>query len=635
MKEKLEEEIKILNEILLELESLEKELKHDNEIIELEDKGRKFSFNYNEIQNSELKKINIKDIKNKINKIIKRNEEITNNFEKNIKKYNEQYINYLTSEIDNIISFYREYLKEKEGFLNKNGFISIKTNFFTGINGRINISLIELYEYFKYGNKNYIIFGKNGAGKTTLLHKIRESFLNQNSFAIPAYRSLKCNSNNVYQNERTLLDLNSILVNEKAIDILIVKLIKQEQEELKRAHESKEIRTENTIIEEFYRIFSELGLERKVKINIDKEEILLYDDDIAEYSLSLASDGEKIIVYTIMSILLVPLNAYVFIDEPENHLNGTLMIELFNKLEEIRSDLKFIYLTHNIDFIESRTNIELIYLEKTKKINTWKFKEIDNFDEIDLDIILSIEGAKKDIIFCEGDNNNSIDYKIYSNIYKGFLIMPVSSCEKVIENVKVINSNSQIRRTAYGILDNDFKNNEEIKELDKENIFVLDKSEIENILLDEEIIIKVNELNTNESDISNIKRHVIDFAKKHKDIILKDFLNKKYNRIIKTNNIRYSNQLEKEIDENNEKNKKEIIEEINELSINIDKYIESENYEKVITILPGKTVIKSIVKMLGFSEEKAFIAFIANQIKMNSEFKQLITSKLPIINIKS
>ncbi|MEE1390032.1 MAG: DUF4435 domain-containing protein [Clostridia bacterium] len=631
MKEKIEEQTRILNEILVELESIEKALNSKEETITFKIKDRSFVFGCEVLQNSRLGTINIKEIKNSLNKMLKRNEKIINGFEKNIKQYNEQYINYLINETTNISNYYSNYLRNKTYYLDNNRFIDIQVDFFQNLNQIINQNLIELYEYFKYGNKNYIIFGKNGAGKTTLLHNIAGNILNQNSFVIPAYRSLKCDSNSVYQGERTSTNLNSIFTNEKAIDILIVKMIKREQDELIKAHQLKTRKTDNTIIEKFCEIFSQLGIERKIKINREQEKAMLYDDGIMEYSLSSASDGEKIIAYTIMAILLLPQNGYIFIDEPENHLNGTLMIELFNKLEEVRDDLKFVYLTHNIDFIESRANVELIYLEKTKKVNTWKFKEIQNFNDIDLDIILSIEGAKKDIIFCEGNNNTSIDYKIYSNIYKDFLVMPVSSCEKVIENVKVINSNPHMRRKAYGILDNDFKSINEIQSLNSDNIFVLDKNEIEDVLLSEKIIEKVNELNTNEVEIDNVKKYVINFVKENKKIILKDFVNKKYNKIIKTSNIKYEEELEREIDEINQKNKEQLIQEINKLESNIEIYIQNEDYEKILNILPGKTIIKTIVRELGFSDEKAYIAFLINQIRINEEFRQIIVSKLPVI----
>ena len=42
------------------------------------------------------------------------------------------------------------------------------------------------------------------------------------------------------------------------------------------------------------------------------------------------------------------------------------MRNLFDKLELERPDLRFVYLTHNIDFVESRKNVALIYLEKSE-----------------------------------------------------------------------------------------------------------------------------------------------------------------------------------------------------------------------------------------------------------------------------
>ena len=50
------------------------------------------------------------------------------------------------------------------------------------------LQINELFEHFKYANKNYVIFGKNGSGKTTLLNKVSETIYNSNSIIIPANR---------------------------------------------------------------------------------------------------------------------------------------------------------------------------------------------------------------------------------------------------------------------------------------------------------------------------------------------------------------------------------------------------------------------------------------------------------------
>lgn len=99
-------------------------------------------------------------------------------------------------------------------------------------------------------------------------------------------------------------------------------------------------------------------------------------------------------------------------------------------LEAERPDICFVYLTHITDFVESRKNVELIYLEKTDSYNSWNFKKITDYNDISLDVLLSIEGTKEDILFCEG-TRASIDCKILECIFPDFEVMPVGSCEQV------------------------------------------------------------------------------------------------------------------------------------------------------------------------------------------------------------
>ncbi len=96
-----------------------------------------------------------------------------------------------------------------------------------------------------------------------------------------------------------------------------------------------------------------------------KDSLFLEGDQIAQYPIDNASDGEKSVAYLIMATLLAPQHSFMLIDEPERHLNGALMRNLFDKLEAVRPYLRFVDLTYNIDFVESRKNVALIYLEKS------------------------------------------------------------------------------------------------------------------------------------------------------------------------------------------------------------------------------------------------------------------------------
>ena len=306
-----------------------------------------------------------------------------------------------------------------------------------------NNSISELYDNFKYGNKNYVVFGKNGAGKTTLLKKISSEVINANSFVIPADRSVVYQTTN-YIGLNLNFDLNKKLSDEKAIHYLSydmnAKSLKQYE-----ADAGKENVTNTRLVE----IFRTLGVERQVFSDDNKLRLFAQDKSTA-YDLQTGSDGERTAIYMIMGILLLPENSFVFIDEPENNLNGALMRKLFDALEAERRDVRFVYLTHNIDFIETRKNFELIYLEKTNDYKAWHFNKIADFNELDLDVILNIEGIKDDILFCEGNDRTSIDCKILKALYPNIEIMPVASCEKVIDNTKGLNGKQHMfRRNAF------------------------------------------------------------------------------------------------------------------------------------------------------------------------------------------
>ena len=225
----------------------------------------------------------------------------------------------------------------------------------------------DLFEHFKYGNKNYVIFGKNGAGKTTLLKHISESMF-KNAIVVPANR-IAMQSSTGYVGLHTNYTLNQMLDDKTSLMYLT-------REINNRTLDSYENGTnKNTVLRtRFYDIFSALGLDRDiVAVN---ESLFLKGNQIDKYSVDYASDGEKSIAYLIMAVLLAPEDSFVFIDEPERHLNGALMRNLFDKLEIERSDLRFVYLTHNIDFVESRKNVELITLKNLKYIKNGSSKKL-------------------------------------------------------------------------------------------------------------------------------------------------------------------------------------------------------------------------------------------------------------------
>lgn len=480
----------------------------------------------------------------------------------------------------------------------------------------------ELYEKFKYGNKNYIVFGKNGAGKTTLLKKISSEIINTNSYVIPANRFVEYEINN-YISISLSLDLNNKLSDKQNAIYYLQKDINDKSLEQYKNH----VNEKEVITNKFFSIFKKLGVDREITYSDNILKLSLGSEDSA-YDLKFGSDGERSIAYLIMGILLLPQNSFVFIDEPENHLNCALMRKLFDELEAERNDVVFIYLTHSTDFIESRKNYELIYLEKTEKYMTWKFHKLSDYNEIPVDVILNIEGTKDDILFCEGDDRNSIDYRVLKALYPDMEVAPVSSCEKVIANTKGLNGKKNIfRRNVFGLIDKDYRTYEEISSLSEENVYVLPFNEIENLLLDSEIVGTINNALFNRN-MEEIKQHVISFISSLKKVVFSDYINKRYLRILSTNRFKYGDQLGDEIDQVNEKNKASILAEVTCFEEQFDRSVFDKDYDKLLSFVSGKMVLKKIANEIGCKTPSDYTNKFIDMLYARPNFKELVKSKL-------
>ena len=542
------------------------------------------------------------------------NELKVNNFD----DFNEPYQAYINTTLTNIYNQISLFFDGLNNVVHPNEYLNNLANGLQQLQNNLNPNVNELFDHFKYGNKNYVIFGKNGAGKTTLLKQISVDLF-KNAVVIPANRNVNPHTGNYisYYNNYTL---NKMLEDSNALLYLVRMTSNKDLKSYQNGASS-----EDALITKFYNIFSSLCLDRDVII--DEETLYLQGNNISRYSLVNGSDGEKSIIYIILATLLAPQHSFLFIDEPERHLNGALMRNLFDKLESERPDLRFVYLTHVTDFVESRKNVELIYLEKTNTYKNWNFKKIDDYNDISLDVLLSIEGTKDDIIFCEG-TRSSIDCKILGCIYPEYEVMPIGSCEQVKLNTKGINGKETLfRRKAYGLVDNDYMQPAEIESLKKDKIFSIGFNEWENFLIQTEILSYANTQHL-KKDISYVKNDVITHIKKSgKQAILSDFITKRYTKMLYANKLSYNDKLSEQIDIINAKNKTEIIVEVEELSKEIE---QNTDYDKLVSIVPAKMLLNIVAKGLGLSSGDDYVDLVVKYLKQDKFFNERVKQLLNI-----
>ncbi|MBD5422427.1 MAG: DUF4435 domain-containing protein [Bacteroides sp.] len=212
--------------------------------------------------------------------------------------------------------------------------------------------------------------------------------------------------------------------------------------------------------------------------------------DPDRYSALKLSAGEKAVIYYLAAISYAPHHATVFVDSPEMFLHPTMMLAVWNRVEAMRPDCTFVYTTHDLDFAASRTSAAIIWVRSfDARQSTWDYSLLPPDAEIPADVYAAILGARKPVLFIEGDARNSIDMKLYSLIFKDFTLKPLGSCNKVIEATRSFNDLSSFHQLdSYGIVDRDRRDAGEVEYLRRKRVMVPDVAEVENILMLEEVV---------------------------------------------------------------------------------------------------------------------------------------------------
>lgn len=200
------------------------------------------------------------------------------------------------------------------------------------------------------------------------------------------------------------------------------------------------------------------------------------------------SDGERVALYLMGQCLCAPSGSILVIDEPEIHLHTSIMQSVWNKLEEAQPDCLFVYITHDLSFASTRVSTTSIWVKEFDGTNKWVWEEVPEVDEFPESLLLELLGNRRTIIFVEGEKGGK-DHSIYQSIYRNYNVVPRSGCQNVIESVRALRLNSSFHHVkVFGLIDRDYRTDDEIQSLSIDGVFCIDVAEIENILLNEQTL---------------------------------------------------------------------------------------------------------------------------------------------------
>ena len=171
-----------------------------------------------------------------------------------------------------------------------------------------------------------------------------------------------------------------------------------------------------TIFGKLQSLFKIIFPEIKLCFSSNTIEYLNCEKNGEVYHVNGLSEGEKAVIYYAVSVFMAKENSFIVVDEPETYLNPSLTNVLWDLLIQERKDCQFIFITHSVDFVLGRSDAKIAWIKNFQYPSQWEIEFVeDNFD-LPKTLLTEVLGAKKPILFCEGNDKSSLDYRIYRSL---------------------------------------------------------------------------------------------------------------------------------------------------------------------------------------------------------------------------
>jgi len=355
--------------------------------------------------------------------------------------------------------------------------------------------------------QSFVIVGANGSGKSHLGAWIENN--NNNVLRISAQRSLSipdvinikdrdASWNKIYYGHETSLnksikwnygkETSSLIYDyESVLSMLFSEDYSQLRKNNKDSKKTGTVEFKETITDIVEGIWKDVMPQRQLEL--DRFDVKAkYGEEL--YKAGGMSDGERVCLYLIAQCLLVPDNYIIVIDEPELHLHLSIMKRLWDKIESSCPNKTFVYITHNLEFATTRAATTKIWVKSFDGHGKWELYVIDKDEIIPDELLLEILGTRRPVLFVEGEKN-SYDTALYKEVFENHYVIACHNCQKVIELTKAFNNDRVQSLHSYevkGLIDHDYLSTEEIESYNRQNVYPINVSEVENLFLIEPLI---------------------------------------------------------------------------------------------------------------------------------------------------
>ena len=242
----------------------------------------------------------------------------------------------------------------------------------------------------------------------------------------------------------------------------------------------------------------------RLNIKIERKEdrsIIAKHSQGQSFDIAKMSDGERSAMIIAGHVITAEPETLLLIDEPEKHLHRSISQPFLSELFALRKDCAFIISTHEIDLAIANPEAPVLMLRSCQwhgdECVAWDAEVIEPNSQLPEAARLTEElkreilGSRKRILFVEG-NSNSLDNQLYDVLFPNLTVTPKENCENVINAVLSLRKSQEFHDVeAFGLIDGDNREKEEVDKLAESGIFALEVFSVEALYYYSEVIAAV------------------------------------------------------------------------------------------------------------------------------------------------
>ena len=374
-----------------------------------------------------------------------------------------------------------------------------------------------------------------------------------------------------------------------------------------------------------------------VTIENSNDQVLLARHPNGEsFSIAEMSDGERNAMLIAAQVITADPGKVFLIDEPDKHLHRSIIQPFFKALFDLRKeDCIFIIATHDIGLPTVKSEARVLMLRSCQWNDSicigWDAEVLEPNSQLSEELKHDILGSRKKMLFVEG-RSNSLDLKLYEVLFPDVSVIPKGNCEEVQKAVIGLHDSQDNHHVkAFGLIDRDNREDEDVEELSKKGIFALKVYAVESLYYCSDSIAAIADqqaeaLNADKNKLTEAaNKKAIDELKKHS----KRMSARRCERQVKESMSKSLN-WESIIDNPTQAIEISIDNPFSDEHQHFEKLVEEENLDKLIDRYPvdESGAFKKIAESLRCLNKKDYEQRVITQVRWDNELAEKLKKRI-------